>query len=72
MRTITLNDGREFGTNNRDGGVFCRRRDGAWQQWNGNSQTPTFQTRRQFKQWLTRHHDGFTGTRIVESRGWGD
>lgn len=72
MRTITLNDGCEMGTNDRDGGVFSRRRDGTWQQWTGTEQTPVFRTSRHFKVWLTSHYDGFTGTRIIEKCGWRD
>lgn len=65
MRTITLNDGREMGTNTNDGGVFCRRTDGTWGQWSGNSQTPTFTTARQFLAYLKKHWDGFEDAVIV-------
>ena len=65
MRTITLSDGREFGTNDRDGGVFIRRPDGTWQQWAGNSQTPYFRTAQQFRRYLTQHFN-VKGARIID------
>ena len=70
MRTILLNDGREMGTNDRDGGVFCRRKDGTWGQWTGTCQTPVFRDGLHFKRWLTKRYadsnEGFQGTRIIE------
>ena len=65
MRTIHLNNGQEFGTNTRDGGLFSRRTDGTWGQWKGNSQTPFFRDGRQFWAWLKRHYDFEKGTRLV-------
>lgn len=70
MRRIILSDGREFATNEHDGGVFCRRPDGNWQQWAGNSQTPQFRTAQQFRAYL-RTHFSVTGARIVVM-WWGE
>lgn len=68
MRTITLTTGHELGTNEREGGIFCRTQEGTWAQWAGNSQTPTFRTAQQFLRYLRKHYDGFENATIVESR----
>jgi hypothetical protein len=70
MRTLaikTLDGVFEYGTNDRDGGVFFRRRDGSWGQMAGNGQTPTFADAKQFRSYLRRHH-GVTGR--AESLNW--
>lgn len=55
MRTVTLADGTEMATNEHDGGVFSRRKDGTWSQWAGNGQTPTFRDGLHFMRWVRRH-----------------
>jgi hypothetical protein len=73
MRTITLSDGREMGTNDNTGGIFCRKTDGTWGQWAGTGQTPRFRTAAHFRRWLNRYNDGldgFAAVRTVAKTGW--
>jgi hypothetical protein len=60
MRTleIVVEEGKlvEFGTNDRDGGVFVRRVDGSWSQLAGNGQTPTFRDMKHFRRYLRERH----------------
>ena len=72
MRRIEIDNGTEsmvYATNDHDGGVFVRpANSGAYSQQRGNSDTPTFTSKRQFRAWLRRNL-GVRG-REVFSFGW--
>ena len=72
MRTLTIKTPEgvfEYGTNERSGGVFCRRRDGSWGQMAGNGQTPTFRDAKHFRGYLRRRH-GVTGRSQTSLGAW--
>jgi hypothetical protein len=75
LRIITLADGHEYATNARDGGLFCRRPDGSWQQLRGNGQTPVFRNARHLSRFLHEKYRspfGASLARMVAARGWTD
>ena len=66
MKSITLNDGREFCTNNDGTGLFSRRPEGTWQQMVGNGQVK-FKNSASMRRYL-RERFGVLGVRIVDAR----
>ena len=72
MREIVYNNGSTYATNNQEGGVFWKShhlKDKAYRQLRGNSQTPTFDTAKQFNRYLI-HHSYISGLKIVATHGW--
>ena len=62
----------EYGTNDRDGGLFVRTPSGAWHQVAGNSQTPRFRNVSHMMRHLrNRHYDDVAISMIRGSaQGW--